>query len=599
MSKSATKNISRNNESSYTETKEEKEENSTGSVAHTKPETPTLKLKNLYKSQNVIPQLIEVLADKKREQSIEDYYVKLNILLSTDNSSLVSSESVNGKKEEIELGDIFDKAKDKQTNKILILGGAGVGKSTLMQYVAHQWGSDKLWKDKFDCVYKITFKQLLLSDCQDFVKEFQRERDLGQDRMLKAFIAFNIEDNTDKAYDLVKSNQIELNDKTLLLIDGYDEVQHLDDKGVFKSIKDSILAHSQIIMTTRPNAADSAFKSNFGVLIENAGLDSNGISEYLDKYFQDKIDEKNLVQEFLNKSPNIKEICKIPVNIAMLCSILSEHYESGENSESLDSISNMGDLYHEMVTTLGKRFFAKTEKYTKDKNKSELQGNLKGVFNIDELKVLEHLAWNSFVNQDALILKGSANNKEDTNEPTLLSAINHVVESEHLTIETKPSLLDVYKYGLLKKELLKSANSDAENIDKQDKELEEQLFTFIHLTFQEYLTSYKLKELLKTAIKDNNQEAIYEACKFLADNRDNPKYLVVLKFMSGLISKEGNADLTQAFWESMTCNIEGVIDLGEDRKIDLFMNLLGQVSKDKLKDIANIEKITAFIDYKV
>jgi len=166
MSKSATKNISRNNESSYTETKEEKEENSTGSVAHTKPETPTSKLKNLYKSQNVIPQLIEVLADKKREQSIEDYYVKLNILLSSDSSSLVSSESVSGKKEEIELKDIFDKTKDKQTNKILILGGAGVGKSTLMQYVANQWGSDKLWNDKFDCVYKITFKQLLLSDCQ-------------------------------------------------------------------------------------------------------------------------------------------------------------------------------------------------------------------------------------------------------------------------------------------------------------------------------------------------------------------------------------------------------------------------------------------------
>jgi len=147
-------------------------------------------------------------------------------------------------------------------------------------------------------------------------------------------------------------------------------------------------------MTTRPNAADNAFKSKFGVLIENAGLDNNGISEYLDKYFQDKIEEKNMVKEFLNKSSNIKEICKIPVNIAMLCRILSEHYESGENNESLDSISNMGDLYHEMVTTLGKRFFAKTEKYTEGKNQSKIKDQLKGVFSIDELKVLEHLAWN-------------------------------------------------------------------------------------------------------------------------------------------------------------------------------------------------------------
>ena len=28
-----------------------------------------------------------------------------------------------------------------------------------------------------------------------------------------------------------------------------------------------------------------------------------------------------------------------------------------------------------------------------------------------------------------------------------------------------------------------------------------------------------------------------ETCKFLTQNRDNPKYLMVLKFMAGLISK--------------------------------------------------------------
>jgi len=245
-----------NNESSWTETKEEKEEFSTRSVAHTnplassapvaknnkvtKPETPTAKLKNLYKSQNVIPQLIEVLADKKREQSIEDYYVKLNILLSTDNSSLVSSESVNGRKEEIELKDIFDKTKDKKNSKILILGGAGAGKSTLMQYVAHQWGSDKLWNDKFDSVYKITFKQLLLSDCNRFVNTYEKKQNYEDNAALKAFIAFNIEDG-DRREASKKIDQIELNDKTLLLIDGYDEVQHLDEKDIFKRVKDSIL----------------------------------------------------------------------------------------------------------------------------------------------------------------------------------------------------------------------------------------------------------------------------------------------------------------------------------------------------------------------
>ena len=50
---------------------------------------------------------------------------------------------------------------------------------------------------------------------------------------------------------------------------------------------------------------------------------------------------------------------------------------------------------------------------------------------------------------------------------------------------------------------------------------------------------------------------------------------MALKFLAGIIYKENNEKLTIAFWESMTCNIDGVIDLGIDRKVELFMNMLG------------------------
>ncbi len=41
----------------------------------------------------------------------------------------------------------------------------------------------------------------------------------------------------------------------------------------------------------------------------------------------------------------------------------------------------------------------------------------------------------------------------------------------------------------------------------------------------------QLKEGIETGV------VLKETCKFLAQNRDNPKYLMVLKFMVGLISK--------------------------------------------------------------
>ena len=55
-------------------------------------------LQEIYKAQDKIPQLIEVLADPNKKQLIKDYYVKLNILLSGTNNDgkLVSSESIVG-----------------------------------------------------------------------------------------------------------------------------------------------------------------------------------------------------------------------------------------------------------------------------------------------------------------------------------------------------------------------------------------------------------------------------------------------------------------------------------------------------------------------
>jgi len=45
----------------------------------------------------------------------------------------------------------------------------------------------------------------------------------------------------------------------------------------------------------------------------------------------------------------------------------------------------------------------------------------------------------------------------------------------------------------------------------------------------------------------------------------------------------------------MACNIEGMIDLGEDRKVELFMHLLSQWGKSKDK-VVLITKIKKFVD---
>jgi hypothetical protein len=78
-------------------------------------------------------------------------------------------------------------------------------------------------------------------------------------------------------------------------------------------------------MTSRPNSVpDHFFEENegkFNSIIENIGLDDNGIRQYIQNYFQikkNKSFEISLIQ-FLEGNKNIRNICCVPINTIMLC----------------------------------------------------------------------------------------------------------------------------------------------------------------------------------------------------------------------------------------------------------------------------------------
>ncbi len=350
------------------------------------------------------------------------------------------------------------------------------------------------------------------------------------------------------------------------------------------------------IMTSRPNAVDHQLKKLFGTLVKSEGLDTNGINDYLNKQFKsDDIKLENL-SNLLDKNPHLQELCKIPVNIAMLCNIITE------NTSQVVDINNMQDLYQQMIVDLGKRFFSKHPKYSPNNNTKVLREKLQnGEFNIKELKVLQELASYSFKNSEALTFPGASNNRNDIQDNTIQSAINRCAKKSGWSQEKKPTISDIYSYGILKTEL----NPNTETIIMHDTELNGQLFSFIHLTFQEYLAANEIITSLLSyqngqgRLPEYNSE-IGNICQFLAENRDNPRYFMLLKFMSGIVSRSGNNDSIQAFWESMTCNLNGVLDLGNDKKVELLMHLLGQIDKKHYqqltKQIPNYSTIEKYID---
>lgn len=72
----------------------------------------------------------------------------------------------------------------------------------------------------------------------------------------------------------------------------------------------------------------------------------------------------------------------------------------------------------------------------------------------------------------------------------------------------------------------------------------------------------------------SNLEEVKNTAKFIGQHRNEPKYLMTLKFLSGLIATSKEDQIINAFWEAAVCNIDGVLDLGVDTKIELLMNLL-------------------------
>ena len=190
-------------------------------------QTLTKQLKKLYKAQDTIPKLIE--DESVPIQKIDEYYVELQILL--DNKE-------KGDRKPIQSTQIFDQVGDQcASDKVLILGKAGVGKTTLLHYISYEWSKDKLFNDKFDYVFRIKLKILLDNALSGVLLNTPRKERLA--RLIKLSVEqqqseLQSELNYELQSELQFIDEIPLDyivnadkKRILLLLDGYDEILQL------------------------------------------------------------------------------------------------------------------------------------------------------------------------------------------------------------------------------------------------------------------------------------------------------------------------------------------------------------------------------------
>ncbi|MGZ6330955.1 MAG: NACHT domain-containing protein, partial [Parachlamydiaceae bacterium] len=387
--------------------------------------------------------------------------------------------------------DLFESRGGKNPKRLLIFGRAGIGKSTLCQYLAYQWwGKDAVWKNRFDLVVKINLRNL--------TKERYSDKNVSLARIIvrEYFQSTNEEEKEiqyiEKALASIPGRQ------KLFLLDGYDEFP-MDSP--CKTTINTLLSpqnDSYLVVTSRPYANISA---DFDLHLECVGFISEDIPRYLNLPGVCKnTDAAERILAFLNQNPAIHGLAHSPIFLDLL-TLSSKRMFVSESAI-------ITKLYKHLVNKIWERYYLKQlglNLSQKDVVERQKQAE----------KFLRALAFHSLLEEGVVFSFGSV-------EQVAINACGWEDTQIAAQIESlmAPGFLNCYR----------------------GKTLTDNEYSFPHLTIQEYLAAFYITDWLSAdtemqAYNENilNREKI-TAEKFILKNKNHSHFQGVWDFMSEIIA---------------------------------------------------------------
>ena len=484
------------------------------------------------------------------------------------------------------------------SKRLLIVGRAGIGKSTFCQYVSYCWGKNEasypsLWP-QFSRIFWLPLRYL--NQWADFQKDNTDCPAYGtksKKTILARFIYYvlDAEKKKDSVFS-IKLTEIESAlqhpETCLFILDGYDEVSVEKTSTPDRLLHECLFKEPNYILTSRPHAVidDPIFDQHSCLRYELMGFRDREIPAYVRQVYQlnqwdeddetatksaasspalattpDELSEGRLPSDklvsILMKNENLWTLSHIPVNLALICSLQREAPEVLQQ----DNLT-FTDLYMSLIDRLGMRYLEKLRPDMREKRPDIFRRS-------DQMAQLTHpvkyflgeLAFHGLLSGALLvknqtlerIARGHESRLEKYLTPRQRSAKkaqaaittdeDHDFFDEFLSTTTSDALLSIEPIRAAG--FLKQAGTNASY--------------FLHLTIQEYLSAYYLYLALKANHEDNitfdishSEKTYTDPIHFIADNIDDRRYEIVWWFLSGLLKSD--AALLKRFYQDALFN---------------------------------------------
>lgn len=381
----------------------------------------------------------------------------------------------------------------KQYSNLIVLGKPGAGKTTFLKHIAIGCNSGQMLANLVPIF--ITLKDFAETEQQLSLLEYITEQ----------FSAYGITDAK-------VAEQLLSQGRMLILLDGLDEVKEIDSQRVLNSVISCFTQFhaNRFIITCRIAAKEYTFKDFTEV--EIADFDESDIISFANKWFATKSSAKSKIFiQKLQTNVSIRELATNPLLLTLLCLVFEE---------LSDFPMNRSDLYKEGLDILLKKWDSKR--------------------NIERSQIYKKLSVQhkkDLLSQIALITfeQGEYFFSQEKIEQYIADYISHLpdvnIDKPTLQLDSAAVLKSIEaQHGLLV-------------------ERAQGIYSFSHLTFQEYFTAREivtssnpqvLKQALNQLVNRINEKRWREVFFLTAGMLRNADYLLLLikQKIDKLLSKD-------------------------------------------------------------